>query len=44
MIVEEITGLVSCLVILKDNRLIRRHFVNIIRRRHESTSLGGQRS
>ena len=40
-IVEEITGPVSCLVILEDNRLIRRHFDHIIRRRHESTSLVG---
>ena len=37
-IVEEITGPVSCLVILEDNWLIRRHFDHIIHRRHESTS------
>ena len=38
-IVEEITGPVSCLVKLEDNRLIRRHFDHIIHSRHESTSL-----
>ena len=44
VIVEEITGPVSCLVILEDNRLIRRHFDHITRRRHESKSLVGSDS